>query len=69
MTSEAQEWILGLVKDPRNVFYEIHNGPEGTSAVLDIERITDEEHEKAIQFAKNGSPRITVEYRDQDYSR
>ena len=64
MTTEAKEWILSLKTDSRKVIYEMESSPEGMKVVLDGERITDEEFKKAIHFAKNGSPEITVEYRN-----
>lgn len=70
MTAEAKEWIKQLMKDPRGVFHELEDDTERGvfKAVLDCERITQEEWDKALYFSKNGSPSITVEYRDPAYS-
>lgn len=66
MTEEAKNWIQDLTKNPRRVFHEINsdsiNGLE--SVILDGAELTEEEWDKAMHFALNGSPGISIEIRN-----
>ena len=70
MTPEAQIYLKKLLDADSSKFLEIceedRNGI--TSVILNQEALTAEEIDNLLYLAKNGSPTITIEYRE-DYDR
>jgi len=70
MTPEAERYLRSLVKENPSVIYEwLEQQGQIERVTLKFTEMSQKEIELALIFAKNGSPEITVEWREGDVVR